>query len=439
MTESLIAFAILLGLVALRVPIAFAMGLVGFAGFGIAVGWSPSMAMAVNVTYETGLAYSLSVVPLFILMGNFVRQAGLSDELYAASYAFLGHRRGGLAMATIVACGGFSAVCGSSLATAATMSKVAMPPMRRFGYADSLAAGSIAAGGTLGILIPPSVILVIYGIMTESNIGLLFIAGIIPGILGIALYLVAVMVTVRINPASGPPGERMGWTERWRALRGVWGVLVLFTLVIGGIYGGVFTPTEAGGVGAFGGFLFALLRGRLGWRDLMQILIESVRTTAMIFTILIGALIFSNYINVAGMPTELGEMVLSYGLSPLLVVLLIMLIYVVLGCVLESLSMILLTVPVFYPLVLGLDFGTLVDPEMVLIWFGIVIVVVTEISLITPPVGLNVFVLNGMLPDVSLTTIFKGVTPFWLVDIVRLALLVLIPAISVWLPSLMMR
>jgi tripartite ATP-independent transporter DctM subunit len=439
MTESLIAFAILLALVALRVPIAFAMGLVGFAGFGIVVGWSPSMAMAVNVTYETGLAYSLSVVPLFILMGNFVRQAGLSDELYTASYAFLGHRRGGLAMATIVACGGFSAVCGSSLATAATMSKVAMPPMRRFGYADSLAAGSIAAGGTLGILIPPSVILVIYGIMTESNIGLLFIAGIIPGILGIALYLVAVMVTVRINPASGPPGERLGWTERWRALRGVWGVLVLFTLVIGGIYGGVFTPTEAGGIGAFGGFLFALLRGRLGWRDLMQILIESVRTTAMIFTILIGALIFSNYINVAGMPTELGEMVLSYGLSPLMVVLLIMSIYVVLGCVLESLSMILLTVPVFYPVVLGLDFGTLVDPEMVLIWFGIVIVVVTEISLITPPVGLNVFVLNGMLPDVSLATIFKGVTPFWLVDIVRLALLVLIPAISVWLPSLMMR
>jgi tripartite ATP-independent transporter DctM subunit len=437
MTESLIAFAILLALVALRVPIAFAMGLVGFAGFALTVGWSPSLAMAVNVTYETGLAYSLSVVPLFILMGNFVRQAGLSDELYAASYAFLGHRRGGLAMATIVACGGFSAVCGSSLATAATMSKVAMPPMRRFGYADSLAAGSIAAGGTLGILIPPSVILVIYGIMTESDIGRLFIAGILPGVLGIALYIVAVAVTVRLNPAAGPPGERIEWPARWRALGGVWGVLVLFTLVIGGIYGGVFTPTEAGGIGAFGGFLFALLRGRLGWRGLMQILIESVRTTAMIFTILIGALIFSNYINVAGMPTALGELVTSYGLSPLLVVLLIMSIYVVLGCVLESLSMILLTVPVFYPLVQGLDFGPLMDPDLVLIWFGIVIVVVTEISLITPPVGLNVFVLNGMLPDVRLVTIFKGVTPFWLVDIVRLALLVFIPAISLYLPGLM--
>ncbi len=439
MTESLIAFAILLLLVALRVPIAFAMGLVGFAGFGLTVGWSPSMAMAVNVTYETGLAYSLSVVPLFILMGNFVRQAGLSDELYAASYAFLGHRRGGLAMATVVACGGFSAVCGSSLATAATMSKVAMPPMRRFGYADSLAAGSIAAGGTLGILIPPSVILVIYGIMTESDIGRLFIAGVVPGILGILLYLVAVQVTVMLNPAAGPPGERLDWRARMRAVAGVWGVLVLFVLVIGGIYGGVFTPTEAGGIGAFGAFLFALLRRRLGWRDLVQILTESVRTTAMIFTILIGALIFSNYINVAGMPSQLGALVTSYDLSPLVVVLLIILIYVALGCVLESLSMILLTVPVFYPLVQGLDFGTMIDPDMVLIWFGIVIVVVTEISLITPPVGLNVFVLNGMLPDVRLATIFKGVTPFWIVDIVRLALLVLLPAISLWLPSLMMR
>jgi tripartite ATP-independent transporter DctM subunit len=439
MTESLIAFAILLALVALRVPIAFAMGLVGFAGFGLTVGWSPSMAMAVNVTYETGLAYSLSVVPLFILMGNFVRQAGLSDELYTASYAFLGHRRGGLAMATVVACGGFSAVCGSSLATAATMSKVAMPPMRRFGYADSLAAGSIAAGGTLGILIPPSVILVIYGIMTESNIGLLFIAGIVPGLLGIALYLVAVMITVRINPDAGPPGERMDWPARWRALLGVWGVLVLFTLVIGGIYGGVFTPTEAGGIGAFGAFVFALARRRLDWRTLVQLLTESVRTTAMIFTILIGALIFSNFINVAGMPSALAELVTSYGLSPLMVVLLIMLIYVALGCVLESLSMILLTVPVFYPLVQGLDFAGAIDPEMVLIWFGIVIVVVTEISLITPPVGLNVFVLNGMLPDVRLATIFKGVTPFWIVDILRLALLVLVPTISIWLPSLMVN
>jgi tripartite ATP-independent transporter DctM subunit len=273
--------------------------------------------------------------------------------------------------------------------------------------------------------------------MTETDIGRLFIAGVLPGLLGIAFYLVAVVITVRLNPAAGPPGERVAWPERLVALRGVWGVLLLFFIVIGGIYGGVFTPTEAAGIGASGAFFFALLRGRLHWQELVAILIESARTTAMIFTILIGALVFSNYINIAGMPSELGDLVNSYGLSPLMVMLFIILIYVILGCVLESMSMILLTVPVFYPLVLTLDFGTLMDPDLVLIWFGIVIVVVTEISLITPPVGLNVFVLNGMLPDVKLSTIFKGVTPFWMVDIVRLVLLVLVPSVSLWLPSLM--
>ncbi|MCP3686874.1 MAG: TRAP transporter large permease [Gammaproteobacteria bacterium] len=437
MQESLIAVFALLALVALRVPIAFAMGLVGFVGFGLLTDWGPALAMVTTVTYETGLSYGLSVVPMFVLMGNFVSRAGLSDELYAASNAFLGHRRGGLAMATIVACGGFSAVCGSSLATAATMSKVAMPPMRRYGYADSLATGAIAAGGTLGILIPPSVILVIYGIMTEQDIGKLFIAGILPGLLGIGLYLVAVIATVRLYPDAGPRGERSDWPQRLIALRGVWGVLVLFVLVIGGIYGGVFTPTEAAGIGAFGAFLFALLRGRLSFVNLVDILIDSVRTTAMIFTILIGALVFSNYINIVGMPTILSEWVLSYDLSPMMVVLMILMIYVVLGCVLESLSMILLTVPVFYPLVLGLDFGDIMPADQVLIWFGIVIVVVTEISLITPPVGLNVFVLKSVLGDVRLATIFKGVTPFWIVDIMRLLLLLFIPSIALYLPSLM--
>ncbi|MCP4188897.1 MAG: TRAP transporter large permease [Gammaproteobacteria bacterium] len=437
MQESLIAIVALLALVAMRVPIAFAMGLVGFVGFGLMTDWSPALAMVTTVTYETGLSYGLSVVPMFVLMGNFVSRAGLSDELYAASNAFLGHRRGGLAMATIVACGGFSAVCGSSLATAATMSKVAMPPMRRYGYADSLATGAIAAGGTLGILIPPSVILVIYGIMTEQDIGKLFIAGILPGLLGIGLYLVAVFATVRLYPKTGPRGERSDWHQRLVALRGVWGVLLLFIVVIGGIYGGVFTPTEAAGIGAFGAFLFALLRKRLSLSSLVDILIDSVRTTAMIFTILIGALVFSNYINIIGMPSILSEWVLSHNLSPMMVVLLILMIYVLLGCVLESLSMILLTVPVFYPLVLGLDFGDIMPADQVLIWFGIVIVVVTEISLITPPVGLNVFVLKGVLGDVRLGTIFKGVTPFWIVDIIRLLLLLFIPSIALYLPSLM--
>ena len=437
MFESLVAFVFLLVLIALKIPIAFAMGIVGLIGYGLEVGWDPAMAMAATVTFETGLSYGLSVVPLFILMGNFVTRAGLSDELYQASYAFLGHRRGGLAMATIVACGGFGAVCGSSLATAATMSKVALPPMRKFGYSDSLATGAIAAGGTLGILIPPSVILVIYGIMTESDIGKLFVAGIVPGILGVLLYIVAVTVVVRVNPDSGPPGERTSWRTRLVALKDVWGVLLLFTIVIGGIYGGVFTPTEAAGIGASGSFFFALARKRLNLSSLMDVVADSVRTTAMIFTVLIGALMFSNYINVAGLPDELTEWVISLNLTPILVVIIIMGVYLVLGCVLESLSMILLTVPVFYPLVASLDFGTMIDPELVLIWFGIVVVVITEISLITPPVGLNVFVLKSVLPDIKLSTIFKGVTPFWCVDIVRLLLLIMIPMISLWLPSLM--
>ena len=437
MTESLLAFAILLLLIALKLPIAFAMGIVGFVGFGVAIGWGPSLAMVTTVTYETGLAYGLSVVPLFVLMGNFVARAGLSDDLYKASHSFLGHRRGGLAMATIVACGGFSAVCGSSLATAATMSKVAMPPMRKYGYADSLATGSIAAGGTLGILIPPSVILVIFGIMTESDIGKLFIAGIVPGVLGILLYIFAVAASVRINPDAGPPAERVAWPERLQSLRGVWGVIVLFFIVIGGIYGGIFTPTEAAGIGASGAFFFALLRRRLSWLLLYDVLVDSVRTTSMIFVVLIGALIFSNYINIAGLPDELSDLIGGLDISPTMVILAMVLVYVILGCVLESLSMILLTVPVFYPLVLTLDFGTAIDPDLVLIWFGIVVVVITEISLITPPVGLNVFVLRGVLNDVSVGTIFKGVTPFWVADIVRLLLLVFAPAVTLWLPKAM--
>ncbi len=437
MTASILGFVALLILVALQVPIAFAMGLVGAVGFALFIGFDAAMAMIATVTYETGLAYGLSVVPLFILMGNFVTRAGLSDELYAASNAFLGHRKGGLAMATVVACGGFSAVCGSSLATAATMAKVSMPSMRKFGYADSLATGAIAAGGTLGILIPPSVILVIYGIMAEQDIGKLFMAGVIPGLVGVLFYLGAVQLTIWRNPEAGPPGERVPWKQRLKALSGVWGVILLFILVMGGIYGGVFTPTEAAGIGASGAFLFALLRGRLTWASLYDILIETVRTTAMIFGVLIGALMFSNFVNVADMPTLLTGWVTRFDLSPLTVVLLIMVVYVVLGCILESLSMILLTVPVFYPLVSGLDFGGMIPADMVLIWFGIVVVVVTEISLITPPVGLNVFVLKGVLPEVSTTTIFKGVTPFWIADVLRLTLLILVPMVSLYLPSMM--
>jgi tripartite ATP-independent transporter DctM subunit len=429
MEASLIGFAVLLGLIFLRLPIAFAMGIVGVIGFALLVNPNAALAMVSQVAFDTGLSYSLSVVPLFILMGNFVTEAGLSQELYRASNAFLGHRRGGLAMATVVACGGFSAVCGSSLATAATMARVAMPSMRRYGYADSLAAGSIAAGGTLGILIPPSVILVLYGIMTEQDIGKLFAAGILPGLVGVLFYMSAVHVTTRLDPETGPNAERTPWSGRLQALRGVWGVILLFVIVMGGIYGGVFTPTEAAGIGAAGAFFFALFKRALSWRKLRDILVASAKTTAMIFTVLIGAIMFANFVNIAGMPDALADWALGFDVEPIVIVLMIVGIYLVLGCVLESLSMILLTVPVFYPMMQALGFD--------LIWFGILVVVVTEISLITPPIGLNVFVLRAVLPDVRTTTIFKGVTPFWIADIFRLALLVFVPAIALYLPSLM--
>ncbi len=436
MTVSLIGFAALLGLVFLRVPISLAMGIVGFAGIGLLLNWQAAGVLVADTAYSTGVSYTLSVVPLFVLMGNFVTRAGLSDELYTASNAFLGHRPGGLAKATVVACGGFSAVCGSSIATAATMARVTIPSMRKYGYADSLATGAIASGGTLGILIPPSVILVLYGVMTETDIGKLFIAGILPGVLGILFYMAAVQFTVWRRPETGPPGPRASWSERLSALKNTWAVILLFILIIGGIYGGIFTPTEAAGIGATGAFFIALARGKLTLRNTLEIFVETVQTTAMLFTVLIGAIIFAQFINYADMPQILSRAILDMNLPPLAVLFAILLIYLALGCVMDSLAMILLTVPVFYPIVSDLVFPN-VEPALVLIWFGIIVVVVTEISLITPPIGMNVFVLNAMLSDVKTSTIFKGVTPFWIADIFRLALLVLVPWITLFLPSLM--
>ena len=427
MTEALSGLALLLALSFLRVPIAFAMTAIGFAGMALVIGLKGAMANVGQTAFDAAINYELSVVPLFVLMGNFVTRARLSEELYAASNAFLGHRRGGLAMATIVACGGFSAICGSSLATAATMAKVAMPSMRKYGYDDGLATGSIAAGGTLGILIPPSVMLVIYGILTQSSIGKLFAAGILPGIVAVLFYLLAVRGVIMWKPSLGPAGDRQDWSQRWQALAHLWGVILLFAIVMGGIYGGIFTPTEAAGIGAFGAFLFALARRALTLRVFYHVLLESAGTTAMLFSVLIGALLFANFINVTDFPRELLKLATNFRDTPWLVIAAILVIYVALGCVFESLSMILLTVPIFFPLVKDLGY----DP----IWFGIVVVVVTEISLITPPVGLNVFVLRGVLPDVSTTTIFKGVTPFWIADLFRLTVIVWFPALSLWLPS----
>jgi len=427
MIEALLGFVALLGLSFLRVPIAFSMVSVGFVGMIFVNSLQGALSNVGQTAFDAAINYELSVVPLFVLMGNFVTRARLSEELYTASNAFLGHRKGGLAMATIVACGGFSAVCGSSLATAATMSKVAMPSMRKYGYDDGLAAGAIAAGGTLGILIPPSVLLVIYGILTQTNIGKLFAAGILPGLVGILFYLLAVRVRIAMNPELGPPGERQGWDLRMKALSRVWGVIVLFAVVMGGIYGGIFSPTEAAGIGAFGAFLFAAFRRALNRRVFFEVLLESVGTTAMLFTVLIGALVFANFINLTTFPETLLALAGGFKDQPWLVIVAILVIYVLLGCVFESLSMILLTVPIFFPLVSSLGY----DP----VWYGIVVVVITEISLITPPVGLNVFVLRGVLPDVSTTTIFKGVTAYWIADLFRLAVVVGFPPLSLWLAS----
>jgi C4-dicarboxylate transporter, DctM subunit len=336
-----------------------------------------------------------------------------------------------LAMSTIVACAGFGSICGSSIATAATMSKVAYPSMKRYGYSDALATGSIAAGGTLGILIPPSVIMVIYSLMTETNIGEMFAAGVIPGIIATLLLMVAVAWQTWRDPASGPRGDRTPWPDRWRALRGIWGVIVLFVLVMGGIYGGAFTVTEGAAIGAFGAFVFALARRSLTWALLAQVLVESARTTAMLFTILIGALIFANFVNFTSMPQDLKDYVEQFQLHPMTVIFLICAIYVLLGTAMEELSMILLTVPVLFPLVVHLGF----DP----LWFGVLVVVVVEIGLISPPVGMNIFVLRTLLPNVSTGTIYRGVMPFVIADVVRLAILISLPILSTWLPTLLFR
>ncbi len=429
MTEALLGFALVFALALLRLPLAFAMGLVGFVGLGLMRGWAPTVANAAQVVYDTGFAYTLSVVPLFILMGNLVARAGLAQELFRAAYAFIGHVRGGLAHATILACAGFGAICGSSIATAATMSKVAYPQMKRLGYADYLSTGVIAAGGTLGIMIPPSTIMIIYGIVTETNIGKLFAAGVLPGLVCVLLMMAAVVWITARDPAAGPAGERTPWPQRWRALAGIWGVLVLVLVVLGGIYGGWFTATEGAGIGASGAFFFALARGALNRQVLGEILVESARTTGMLFTILIAATLFSSFINFTSMPGDLKDWILKLGLSPLLVVAAMMAIYVLLGTIMEELSMVLLTIPVFFPIVTGLGF----DP----VWFGVLIVLVVQIGLISPPVGMNLFVLSSLLKGVNLREIFRGVWLFVLALIVALGLVLEFQQLALWLPSFM--
>ncbi|MFO0989346.1 MAG: TRAP transporter large permease [Alphaproteobacteria bacterium] len=424
-----LGFAALFGLLAIGVPLGFAMAVVGFVGFGVLVSFEAASYSIGQIVFDNVMNYGFSVLPLFILMGNFVARSRLAEELFAAAEAFVGHRRGGLAQATILACGGFSSVCGSSVATAATMVKIALPPMRKRGYADSLATASIAAGGTLGILIPPSTVTVIYGILTGTDIGKLFAAGIIPGAVAVVLLLGAVSLATLRRPEIGPSGPRRSWPERLGALRKTWGIVALFALVMGGIYFGIFTATEAAGIGAAGAFLFVILRRLLDFAMLKRTLIETARTTAMMFVILFGALAFSNFIEAAGLPTALSRWIAGLDVPPLVVILVIVAIYLVLGCALESISMVLLTVPIFFPIVTGLKY----DP----IWFGILVVVVTEISMITPPVGLNIFVINAMAPEVPTGAVIRGLVPFVGAEIALVLVLMAVPGLATWLPSLM--
>ena len=431
MIEGAVALAAMLALAFLRVPIAFAMAITGVVGYAYMRDWNFTVAFAVVQTnvYETGRNYTLSVVPLFILMGTFVARAGIAQELFRAAHAFIGHLRGGLAMATVLACAGFGSVCGSSIATAATMAKVAYPSMKRFHYSDQLAAGAIAAGGTLGIMIPPSTLMVIYGVFTETNIGKMFAAGILPGLLGAILLCGAVQWSCWRDPKAGPRGERASWRERAVSLRGIWPVALLFAFVIGGIYGGLFTATEGAGMGAFLAMVFALWRRALTWRTLYASLVEAGRTTAMLFMILIGALIFADFVNITTMPGDLKALVTHFGVHPVMVVSAIMVIYILLGTAMEELSMVLLTLPVFFPLIVSLG----IDP----VWFGVLVVTIVEIGLISPPVGMNLFVLSTLLPQVRTTTVFRGVLPFMAADVVRLAILIAFPAIALYLPSMM--
>lgn len=423
-----IAIAVVLLLSILRVPLAFSLLAVSLGGIAMIMGADVSLMLLPMTISEAVLSYELAVVPMFILMGNLISRTGISRELFVAANAFFGHIRGGLSLSTMVACAGFSAVCGSSYATAATMSKVAYPSMRSYGYADSLATATIAAGGTLGILIPPSIILVIYGILTQTNIGDLFIAGVIPGLLGLCMYMACIWLISLINPKTAPRGEKSGWGERLHSLKGVWSFLLIFGLIIGGLYLKWFSPTEAAGIGAGIALIVAALSRKLSLSILRTVLLETAFTSITLYTVLFGALLFSKLISYSGLAEGTLDFVQSAGLDGALLIFLILSVFLVLGCVMDSLAIILIFIPLFAPIIVFQGFD--------LVWFGIIVVVATEIALITPPIGMNVFVLRATLPDVPILTIFKGLLPFVVTDILRLCLLILFPSIALWLVRL---
>ncbi|MFN4100309.1 MAG: TRAP transporter large permease [Pararhodobacter sp.] len=427
-----LSFPVLLGLIFVRVPIGLAMFLTGFGGYWIIDGSTRiPLAHLRNVAYSTFASEALAVVPMFLLMGYFATIGGMSKSLFKAAEAFVGHRRGGVGIAAVASCAGFGAICGSSLATAATMGRVALPELRRFGYDGGISTALLAAGGTLGILIPPSVVLVIYAILAEQNIAKLFLAAFAPGLLAAMGYMIVIAIYVRVYPERAGTAERVPMGERFRLLSKVWPVLLVFMAVVGGIYGGFFTPTEGAAVGALGTGLIALFNGGLNFRTMLESFTSTARSSAMIFFIVFGAAFYNGFLARTRVPNALSEWVVGLGLAPVAVLLTILLIYLVLGCVMDSLSMILLTVPIFFPVMMALDFG--MSPEHVAIWFGILVLIVVETGLITPPVGMNLFIINAMDRRTPMMATYKAVSWFVASDLIRVGILVAFPAITLFL------
>ena len=426
---AIVGIFFMFALIALHVPIGMAMAFTGFLGVGILLNWETAASLFASVPTDLISNDNLAAIPIFLLMGSFAAAAGLSRELYNLFAALVGHFRGGLAMATIAGCGGFGAVCGSSLATASTFLRVALPEMRRRGYSDDLATGCIAGGGTLGILIPPSNLMILYGVLTQQFVIGLFIAAIIPGLITVAIYLVTIAIYVRLRPRSGPPGLRIPINERFRIVLSSWRVLLLAFVVSGGIYGGVFTVLEAASVGASLAFLFTCQTGNLNRQVFLDTMSETAATTVMIFVIIIGANIFSAFITLTQLPTFLVSAISEMALPSYLVILALLILYLVLGSIFDTVAAMVITLPVVFPLITGLGF----DP----IWWGIINIMVIEIGMITPPIGVVVYILHGMAPDVPLKTIFSGIIPFFAADLVRLSILVLFPALTLWLPGLL--
>jgi C4-dicarboxylate transporter, DctM subunit len=423
-----LGFAAMLVLIGLRMPVGLAMLLTGSAGYIYLANASAFLNYMKSTPYFLFSNYTLSVIPLFILMGAFAERSGLATDLFKAASGFVGHLRGGLAMAVIGACTGFGAICGSSVATTATFGRAALPELKRYRYGDGLATGTIAVGGTLGILIPPSVILVVYAISTEQNIAKLFQAALIPGLLAALFYCLVIALVVRRDPAAGPAHPPVAADARWRALVLVWPALVVAVVVVGGIYGGIFTPTEGASVGAVSMFAIGILRGSLPWREIKASLLQTAETSALIFAILLGAEVFNAFLALSQLPTQAASVLGESGLPPYAILVALLAFYILLGAVMDELAMILLTLPVFFPIVSVLDFG--LPPDEVAIWFGILVLIVVGIGLTAPPIGLNVFVVSAIARDVPITKTYRGVMPFIAADVIRLLLCVAFPAVS---------